>query len=107
MLTIAGGILLAVVIICIVVLVIAGIANAVGDLFDPYGQGRTREEWRRECAETARHARSLKKTQAERDELERWFRSIHRASMDDIWERKILWAYPDEVTLAGNVQPGT
>lgn len=84
MLTIAGGILLAVVIICVVVFVIAGITDGMENLLDPYGQGRTRDEWRRDCAETARHARSLKETQAERDQLERWFRSVHGVSMDDL-----------------------
>jgi hypothetical protein len=84
MVTIAGGIILAVVIIVLVLLVVASILGWIDNILDPYGQGRTRDEWRRDCAATARHARSLKKTQAERDELERWFRSMHGASMDDL-----------------------
>jgi hypothetical protein len=84
MLTIAGGIILAVVIILGVVLIVSAIGGGIENMLDPYGQGRTRDDWRRDCAATARHARSLKKTQAERDQLERWFRSMHGKSMDDL-----------------------
>lgn len=105
MLTIAGGILLAVAIICAVVLVLGGIANGLNSLFDPYGQGRSRDEWRADCAETARHARSSKKTEAEREQLERWFRSAHGVSMDDIWERKVFAEFADVAGL--NVDRGS
>jgi hypothetical protein len=84
MLTIAGGITLAGVIILVGLFLLGAILNGIDNVVDPYGRGRTRDEWRRDCAQIARHARSLKKTQREREYLERWFHSTHGVSMDDL-----------------------
>jgi hypothetical protein len=84
MLTIAGGIVLAGVIVVVGFFLLGIIRDGVMSIVDRYGRGRTRDEWRRDCASIARHARSLKKTQHEREDLESWFRSVHGVSMDDL-----------------------
>jgi hypothetical protein len=84
MLTIAGGIILAGVIVVVGFFLLGMIRDGITSIVDPYGRGRTRDEWRRDCASTARHARDAKRTRREREDLERWFRSVHGVSMDDL-----------------------